>query len=67
MDSFKEAAENAAAIRFDVSSWKPNYPKPGLTQMELNHILATPSLLNKTTFIQNGGKVNWNGTGFVKP
>jgi len=24
-------------------------------------------LLGKTTFIQNGEKVLWNGTGFVKP
>ena len=65
--SFNEASQNASAIRFDVSSFDAAYPKPGMTSWELNQIVNNPGLLGKTTFIQNGGKVIWNGTGFVKP
>ena len=43
------------------------YSKPGLTQQELDYILTNPSLLQKTSFIQNGQQVLWNGTGFVRP
>ena len=65
--SFNEASQNAGAIRFDVSNFDLAYLKPGMTSWELNQVVNNPSLLGKTTFIQNGGKVLWNGTGFVKP
>jgi hypothetical protein len=65
--SFAEAAQNASAIRFDVSSFDVAYPYPGLTSWELNQVVNSPSWLGKTTFIQNGQQVIWNGTGFVRP
>jgi RHS repeat-associated protein len=65
--SFNEASQNAGAIRFDVSSFNLAYPKPGMTSWELNQVVNNPALLGKTTFMQNGGQVLWNGTGFVKP
>jgi hypothetical protein len=65
--SFNEAAQNAGAIRFDVSSFDVAYPRPGITSWELNQIVNNPSLLGKTTFIQNGDEVIWNGARFVKP
>jgi len=64
--SFYEAADNATAIRFEVSSFNPFYHKPNITNFEFDHILKTPALLQKTTFIQNGNQVFWNGSGFVK-
>jgi hypothetical protein len=64
--SFREAAENADAIRFDVSNFSPACPKPGMTTFEFNHILDN-GLLPKTTFIQNGQTVIWNGSQFVRP
>lgn len=66
LTSFKEAAENADAIHFNVTSFDPAYVKPGITHFELNHIINQPALLQKTTFIQNGGEVFWNGSGFIK-
>jgi hypothetical protein len=62
--SFKEAAENASSIIFNVSSFNPSHPKPGITSFEFNHIINNPTLLQKTTFIQNGNQVFWNGMGF---
>lgn len=41
------------------------YPKPGMTAYELNHIVQTPALLEKTTFFSGGNRVFWNGTGFT--
>jgi hypothetical protein len=38
-----------------------------MTSWELNQVVNNPALLGKTTFMQNGGQVLWNGTGFVKP
>jgi hypothetical protein len=38
-----------------------------VTSWEFSQIINNPSLLGKTTFIQNGQQVIWNGTGFVKP
>lgn len=67
MKAFQEAAGNAGSIRFDVSSFMVGYSNPGITQRELDYILSNPSLLQKTTFIQNGQQVIWNGTGFVQP
>jgi RHS repeat-associated protein len=67
LKSFEQAAGNADAISFDVSSFNPAYPKPGLTQSELTYILNNPSVLAKTIFTQNGSQVIWNGKGFVKP
>ena len=63
--SFTEAAENAAGIRFEVSNFNPLYHKPGMTNFEFNHIINNSSLLQKTTFIQNGNKVFWNGAQFI--
>ena len=65
--SFREASQNADAIRFDVSSFVVGHPDSNLTAYELNHIANDPALFGKTTFIQNSGQVIWNGTGFVKP
>ncbi|PQA89959.1 hypothetical protein SAMN05421796_11334 [Chryseobacterium piscicola] len=65
--SFLEAANKANAIRFEVSSFNPFFHKPGITNFEFNHIISNPSLLQKTTFIKNGSKVNWDGTQFLKP
>lgn len=65
--SFREAAQNADAIHFNVSNFSPAYPKPGMTTFEFNHIVNTLGLLPKTTFIQNGQTVIWNGTQFVRP
>lgn len=64
--SFQEAAENAGAIKFNVSSFDPFYHKPGITNFEFNHIINDPSLLQKTTFTQNSNQVFWNGTQFTR-
>ncbi|MCE3076305.1 DUF6443 domain-containing protein [Chryseobacterium gwangjuense] len=63
--SFREAAENAAGIRFEVTNFNPLYHKPGMTNFEFDHILSTPALLNKTTFIKGGNQVLWNGVEFI--
>jgi RHS repeat-associated protein len=65
--SFNQAAQNSSGILFDVSSFDPAYAQPGLTSWEFNSIVSNPSLMGKTTFIQNGTQVFWNGTTFVKP
>jgi hypothetical protein len=65
--SFNEASQNASAIQFDVSSFSPTYANPGMTSWEFNSVINNPSLLGKTTFIQNGSQVLLNGTTFVKP
>lgn len=64
--SFTEAAQNAGAIKFNVSSFNPSYARPGITSFEFNHIISNPSLLRKTTFIKDGSSVFWNGTGFIR-
>lgn len=64
-ESFKEAAQNADNIRFDVTNFKPDYAQPGVTNFEFNHIISNPQLLQKTTFVQNGQEVIWNGTKFI--
>jgi hypothetical protein len=61
-----EAAENAGGIRFEVSNFDHAFKDPGLTSWEFSQIVKNPAL-RKTTFIQNGAQVVWNGTGFVKP
>ncbi|MCC3214924.1 hypothetical protein LIV57_06540 [Chryseobacterium sp. X308] len=63
--SFREAAENASGIRFEVTSFNPFYPKPKMTNFEFDHILSNPGLLQKTTFIKNGNQVIWDGTQFI--
>ena len=63
--SFREAAENATGIRFEVSSFNPFHPKPKMTNFEFDHILSNPGLLQKTTFIKNGNQVIWDGTQFI--
>lgn len=63
--SFTQAAENAAGIRFEVSNFNPLFHKPGMTNFEFNHIINNPALLQKTTFIQNGNTVFWNGAQFI--
>ena len=64
-NSFKEAAQNASSIRFNVTNFNLNYPRPGLTHFEFNHILSSPSLLKKTTFIQGSRNVFWDGMQFI--
>ncbi|MEZ4913582.1 MAG: hypothetical protein R2798_05955 [Chitinophagales bacterium] len=65
-ESFKESVKNAGAINFNVSNFDPYYPKPKVTNQEFNYIINNPSLLQKTTFIQNSDRVFWNGKEFVK-
>jgi RHS repeat-associated protein len=65
-DAFKDAARNASAIKFNVSSFNPYHPKPGLTNFEFDHIIGNPSLLQKTTFVKDGTQVFWNGTSFIR-
>ena len=65
--SFHEAAGNARSIIFDVTGFEVNYVKPGVTSYEFNTVVNNPSLLEKTTFVRNGGSVHWNGTEFVEP
>jgi hypothetical protein len=48
--SFLEAAENADAIHFDLSSYSKAYPTPGVTKWELDSVVNTPAWLRKTTF-----------------
>jgi len=65
-ESFKEAAQNAGSIKFDLSNFKIDYSTPGITNFEFNHIIGNPALLKKTTFIQNGQEVMWNGKELIK-
>jgi hypothetical protein len=51
--SFMEAAQNADAIKFNLSSFNSAYPKPGITNFEFDYITSNPLLLQKTTFILN--------------
>jgi hypothetical protein len=55
--SFTQAAENADAIRFELTSYKFDWARPGVTSRELSYILSNPSLLSKTSFIRNGSQV----------
>ena len=63
--SFIETASNADAIRFDVSNFDPAYQGDSMTSWEFETIVNTPSLFDKTTFIQNGQQVLWNGAQFT--
>ena len=45
----------------------PSFQKPGITMWEMAQVLNNPDLLQKTTFIQFGSKVIWNGKKFMKP
>ncbi|MEI6950354.1 RHS repeat-associated core domain-containing protein [Paraflavisolibacter sp. H34] len=65
-ESFKEAANNASAIKFDVTHFNPFHTDPKMTNFEFNHITSNPTLMNKTTFIQNGSEVIWDGKTFNK-
>jgi hypothetical protein len=65
-ESFIDAAGNASSIKFNVSNFNPFYAKPRITNFEFNHIISSPSLFQKTIFIQNGNNVFWNGTGFSR-
>ena len=64
--AFREAAKNADSVRFDVTSFDPKHPKPGMTSWEFAEIVNDPKLLAKTEFIKNGGLVKWDGKGFVE-
>jgi hypothetical protein len=68
-ESFQEAARNAGAIKFNVSSFNPSYFKPGITTFEFNYIISNQSLLQKTMFIQNGNQIFLKGypAGGIKP
>jgi len=63
-ESFRQAAGKADAIRFDVSNFDRNTNR--ITEYEFNYITNDPSLLQKTTFIKNGGEVKWDGKQFTK-
>lgn len=64
MRAFREAAGNAVAIRFELSSFESTFAKFGYTAEELRTVFGTPSLLQKTTFVQNGKILTWNGVAF---
>jgi hypothetical protein len=63
---FEDAAGKADAIRFDVTKFDPHTTKRGITNYEFDYIQNNPSLLNKTTFIQDGAEVSWDGQKFIK-
>jgi hypothetical protein len=65
-DMFKQAAMNADEIRFDLTSFKFDHIDMNLTHWELQQIVKSPKLLEKTTFIMDGKKVFWNGSTFDK-
>ena len=62
--SFLQAAENADAIRFDVTHFDPGYPGESMSSWEFENIVSNESFLQKTTFVQNGQPVTWNGVDF---
>lgn len=41
-ESFKEAAQNAGSIKFDLSDFKLDYSTPGITNFEFSHIISHP-------------------------
>lgn len=63
---FRDAVTKADAVRFDVTGFDPFYSKPGITNYEFNYINSHPELLQKTTFIENGVEVIWDGKKFNK-
>lgn len=63
-ESFKQAAQNADFIKFDVTNFDPNYSKPGITNFEFDHIMNSTTLKEKASFYQAGKKVEWNGETF---
>ncbi|THU30796.1 RHS repeat protein [Niastella caeni] len=65
-EAFRDAVKNADAVRFDVTGFDPFTKNPGVTNYEFNYINNDPALLQKTTFIQNGGEVTWDGKMFKK-
>jgi RHS repeat-associated protein len=65
-EAFRDAVNKADAVRFDVTNFDPLYSKPGITNYEFNYINSNPTLLQKTTFIQNGVDVMWDGKNFIK-
>jgi hypothetical protein len=65
MQSFREAASSARAIRFDLKSFEAGYPTAGLTKRELDYILNNKELLKKTKFTMKGEEVVWDGAGFI--
>jgi hypothetical protein len=64
MQSFGDAAKNASAIRFDLTTFSPFFPKLGVTANELRAIIRDTSLLGKTTFTKHGKEVHFNGLWF---
>ena len=64
--SFKEAAKNADAIKFNITNFDPAYPDPKITNFEFDFIRTNPALLQKTIFIRNGIRFYWDGTKFIK-
>ncbi|MFY0256020.1 RHS repeat-associated core domain-containing protein [Chitinophaga sp. 30R24] len=64
MESFRQSAQNADAINFDVTHFDPTIKTSSITSKEFNHIISDPALLKKTTFTRDGKNVNWNGSKF---
>jgi hypothetical protein len=64
--ALKEAAANASAIRFDVTSFVPGLVRNGFTQAEFDLIIRNEVFLAKTVFIRAGQEVWWNGKEFIK-
>ena len=50
-------------MRFDVSTFDPAYPSPGITQWELDQILER--IASKTTFWRGTVEQVWDGSKFV--
>jgi len=66
--AFEDAAKKADGFLFDVSHfdvqrYQDKGPYHSATNYELHYIIKN-NLLDKTTFIQNGNKVFWNGSTF---
>jgi len=66
-ESFRDAAQNADAITFDVTNFNLTPAKRGVTNYEFDYIISNENLFNKTTFKSNGQDVKWDGAKFVKP
>jgi RHS repeat-associated protein len=65
--SFRDAVSKAESIIVDVTHYDPSFPKDGITKYEIDYVLdAANNLREKTTFIKDGAKAEWNGSNFVK-
>jgi hypothetical protein len=71
--AFRESAENASGILFDIHKMKKDvfylnrhkgFSRHNYTNAELHYILRNPEWLKKTRFIDRGRPMRWNGDWF---